>query len=404
MLARRQADGVASIVVAIGVALFHVANLAMTDEVGTPGSCLAVCRTEDQFGSGKRCKRHRHVLTVDLLELGVGMDAGDDCAAEIARRLQAFLESGEPVKRAQLVDEEPAFEVLGARHRHQRIHRRIEPQREQLRAHAHVDVARGDEDHRATFLGVSAFVFMGALLDPVADRKAAPGSGQELQRLGVHVEHCPDRFRHARGFRSSQGIGDRASHHGVDPREISGHQFAGKRSIGAPPFGHQLEAELDEQGTRRDDPELRLPAPVMGYEGFRCRPEFTFGAAFVEEAPLRTARVERVQNDVPVGLVEVFDESAGEVEDDAALSLGAGFGNHVRHGDCLAHAGGPDEHGVALFEPPGIDNRRKMRGPVWKCRGQFLGRTQMPFPTHGARKLSGALALVVPAQLIDQFR
>ena len=190
----------------------------------------------------------------------------------------------------------------------------------------------------------------------------------------------------------------------MDPREISGHQFAGKRGIGAPPFGHQLEAEFDEQGTRRDDPELRLPAPVMGYEGFRCRPEFTFGAAFVEEAPLRTARVERVQNDVPVGLVEVFDKSAGEVEDDAALSLGAGFGNHVRHGDCLAHAGGPDEHGVALFEPPGINNRRKMRGPVWKCRRQFLGRTQMPFPTHGARKLTGALALVVPAQLIDQFR
>ena len=94
MLARRQADGVAGIVVAIGVAFFHVANLAMADEVGTPGGGLAVCRTEDQFGPGKRCKRHRHVLTVDLLELGIGMDAGDDCAAKIARRLQAFLESG----------------------------------------------------------------------------------------------------------------------------------------------------------------------------------------------------------------------------------------------------------------------------------------------------------------------
>ncbi len=246
MLARRQADGVASIVVAIGVALFHVANLAMADEVGTPGGRLAVCRTEDQFGPGKRCKRHRHVLTVDLLELGVGMDAGDDCAAEIARRLQAFFESGEPVKRTQLVDEEPAFEVLGAGHRHQRIHCCIEPQREQLRAHAHVDVARRDEDHRATSFGVSALVVMSALLDPVADRKAAPGSGQELQRLGIHVEHCPDRFRHARGFRSSQGISDRASHHGVDPREISGHQFAGKRSIGAPSFSDQFEAELDE--------------------------------------------------------------------------------------------------------------------------------------------------------------
>lgn len=46
MLARRQADGVAGIVVAVGVAFFHVANLALTDEVGTPGGGLAVCRIE----------------------------------------------------------------------------------------------------------------------------------------------------------------------------------------------------------------------------------------------------------------------------------------------------------------------------------------------------------------------
>jgi hypothetical protein len=119
---------------------------------------------------------------------------------------------------------------------------------------------------------------------------------------------------------------------------------------------------------------------------------------------LRTARIERVQNDVAIGLIEVFDESAGQVEDDAALSLGAGFGNHVRHGDGLAHAGGADEHRVALFEPPGIDNRRKMRGPVWKCRGQFPAANTDAISNPCARiELTGALAPVVPAQLIDQF-
>src|SRR3546814_473772 len=86
----RQADGVASIVITIAVPFFHVADLAMTDEVGTPGCRFPVRSGEDQLAARERRQGHRHVLAVDLLELGKGMDASDDRAAKVASGLQAL--------------------------------------------------------------------------------------------------------------------------------------------------------------------------------------------------------------------------------------------------------------------------------------------------------------------------
>ena len=64
----------------------------MADDIGTPGGGLAICCAKDQLGAGKRGQGHRHVLTVDILELGKGMNPGDDRAPEIARGLEALFE------------------------------------------------------------------------------------------------------------------------------------------------------------------------------------------------------------------------------------------------------------------------------------------------------------------------
>src|SRR5690606_10450610 len=101
--------------------------------------------------------------------------------------------------------------------------------------------------------------------------------------------------------------------------EIGGHQLARERLVRAPALGHQLEAEFDEQGARGYHPELRLAAPVVRHQGFGGGPELALAAALVEQAPGRAPGVERVEDDVAAGVVEVLDERAGEIEDDAAL-------------------------------------------------------------------------------------
>jgi hypothetical protein len=92
----------------------------------------------------------------------------------------------------------------------------------------------------------------------------------------------------------------------------------------------------------------------VGHEGVRGGPELAFGAAFVEQAPLRAARIERVQNDVAMGLMEVLDERRRSDRRQRSAGPWLGFRDHVRHGDGLAHTGRANEHRVALFEPPGI--------------------------------------------------
>ena len=50
------------------------------------------------------------------------------------------------------------------------------------------------------------------------------------------------------------------------------------------------------------------------------RMEFSTRSAVVEYAPRRTTLIERVEDDVALGLIEGLDKSAGEVENYRALS------------------------------------------------------------------------------------
>ena len=130
---------------------------------------------------------------------------------------------------AQFVDQEPEPDVPRALARHQRIDRGIEPQREQLREHAHVDVAGRQEQDRAR---------SSCPIDPLADRKGLPVFGQHLERLGIDIEHCTHRFRHARRARRADGTGHGIFDETVQIGEIGVHEFVGQRGVGAPPcFG-----------------------------------------------------------------------------------------------------------------------------------------------------------------------
>lgn len=152
---------------------------------------------EDQAAACDRCRLvepegpvgqgHRHVLAVDLLELGKGMDARDDRSSEIACGLEPFFQRWQPVQCSQFVDQEPDSEIRCALHGHQRVHRGVEPQGEQLRTDRHVDVARGQEQDRSR---------SGYASGPVPHREARAIVGQQLERLGIGVEHGPDRLRH----------------------------------------------------------------------------------------------------------------------------------------------------------------------------------------------------------------
>ena len=59
--------------------------------------------------------------------------------------------------------------------------------------------------------------------------------------------------------------------------------------------------------------------------------ELGFGRAVVEQRPGGAPRIARVENDVGLGIVEGFDESARQIEDDGAVLPAAHFGDQLAH-------------------------------------------------------------------------
>ena len=61
-------------------------------------------------------------------------------------------------------------------------------------------------------------------------------------------------------------------------------------------------------------------AAIMRHKRFRGGMELGAGGAVIEDAPRWTAGIERVQDDIAIGLVEGLDKGAGEIKNDRALS------------------------------------------------------------------------------------
>ena len=113
----------------------------MADEVRAPGGGLAVGRGEHQLGTGEGGQRHRHVVAVGLLELGISVDPDDDRTAIVAGGLETLLQRRQAMESAQFVEQKPKLQIRGARPRHERVHGRVHPDREQPGGHRHVDIA-----------------------------------------------------------------------------------------------------------------------------------------------------------------------------------------------------------------------------------------------------------------------
>ena len=382
-----QTDGVAGIVVAVAVAFLHVAHLAMPDEVGAPGCRLPVGGGENEFASSQRGQGHRHVLAVDLLELGKGMDAGNDRAAEIAGGLEPFFQRGKAVECPQFIDQEPEPQVRRALQCHQRVHGRVEPQGEQLRTDRHVDIARREEQDRSR---------SGNAAGPVPYREARAVVGQQLQRLGIGIEHGPDRLRHARCFGSGQRVGHGAAHELVDLRKIGRHQPGCERVVGGLTGTLEMQAHFDKEHASGEYPELLRAAAIVRNERFGGSVEFALAGAVMEYAPGRTAGIERVQNDVALGVVKGLDEGPGEVEDHRALPTHPGLAEELAKGHGLAGASCADQHRMALLKAPRPGHASEMSRAVKACLFGRCSACQPPFPAERGVQFAGTFRAVVP--------
>ena len=322
------------------------------------------------------------------------MDAGDERAAVIARGLHPAFERGQAVECPQLVEQKPQPQVIAGRQAHQCVDRAVEPQGEQLAADRQVDVARRDEQDRPVLRLVP---------DPLPDREARSGFGQIEQRLGVDVKHREHRMRHPRGIGRGQRSGDGVLEHGVDSGKIGGHQTFGQRLVGALTAPHQLDAHCDENRPRALDPELFGPASVVGHQRVCGVGELGRIAAFIEDAPARTTRIERMEDCVARGVEIGGDIGPGQIEHDRAMAASADLVEQVHHRHGLARAGRADEHRVGLLLAPRPGHPGEAERAIDAGRGEFLGGRQAPAPAHGLSQFARAFGLVVLLDLGNQF-
>ena len=214
--------------------------------------------------------------------------------------------------------------------------------------------------------------FRRSSLDPLADREARASRRHQLQRLGIGVEDRADRFRHARGFGRGDWIGDRALHQFVHMFEVGGHEFVGERCIGAAPFGLQPHGHFNEQQPRRLHPELFRAAAIMRYQCLGNRREFSLARRVVEQRPLRTARIHRIEDDVARGVVECFDKRARQIEHDAAHVAFAGLFKEIAKDHRLAGTSRTDQHRMALLQSERVGDTADGIGRVNARSGQGI--------------------------------
>ena len=126
----------------------------------------------------------------------------------------------------------------------------------------------------------------------------------------------------------------------------------------------KLQAHLDEQHACGVLPERLLVVGMRGDEGRGGRHEVGIVAALVEQRPRRATLVHRVEDNVGFGVVECLHEHPGKVEDDGAMPARTKLRDVAAQLRRLAGAGGADEHGMALFEPPRIGDAGDRIGNV----------------------------------------
>ena len=145
---------------------------------------------------------------------------------------------------------------------------------------------------------------------------------------------------------------------------------------------------------------------MRGNEGRCGRNEVGIVAAFVEQRPRRATLVHRVENDVGFWVVERLHEHAGQVKDDRAMTARAKLRDVAAQLGRLAGAGGADEHGMALFEPPRIgdagDRVWNVDAPVDPIEDRSLGDEFGDVRRIVFGALGAELASVVAADSFDE--
>ena len=329
------------------------------------------------------------------------MHAQHECSAKAARGLQPMLDGGETVEGMDLVEQIPHPQIACAGHPHQRVDGQIHPQCEQGPVEGKVGVGRGDEQDRTRH---------GIFLHPAPDREgrrpARNRIGQKADGLRIGVEDGPDGFGHARSFHRRQRPRDGVGQPAVDRLEVGFHQMMGDRAVGGFTAGRQLDAHFHEERARCHRPEGFGIAAIAGDQRGGGRNVVGVVLAIVENRPRRTALIHRIEDVIAAFLVEGLHEGAGQVEHHTPLTALACFGNKVAQLGGFARTGGPDQHGVGLFEPPGIGDPSHGVGHM-QTKGHALGDWQFSHlgKVHGRMALGQflrELCVVVGADFADQ--
>ena len=306
--------------------------------------CVAIGGGQNELGARQRREVLRAFLAVGLRQFGEGMDAENEGSAESPCGLQAVLDCRQAVQRMDLVEEEPGAQRARARQAHQRVHCQVHPEREQCAVEDEFVVRGGDEQDAARLVIVA---------DPRLNRKGLLALRQEAQRLGIGVEHGPDRLCHLGRFGRSQGIGDGVFEHLVDLLEVRHHQPAGERLVGRLAILDELDAGLDKQRARSEHPERLGPAAIGRKQGCGDTGKIGMVLRLAEHRPGRATLIHRVEDHVGLGIVERLDVGTGEVEDDGAIAAHTHLGNQRAHLGGLAGPGRANHHRVRLFGTPG---------------------------------------------------
>ena len=158
----------------------------------------------------------------------------------------------------------------------------------------------------------------------------------------------------------------------MDGLEVGLHQMVRDRPVRGLSADGKLDAHFHEQRARGHCPERLGVAAIAGNERGGGRDVVGVILAIVEDRPGRAALIHRIEDVIGGGAIEGFDEGAGQVEYDAALSPLARLHDKVPQLRGLARTCGPDQHRVGLFEAPGIEypgNRVRHMEPE-RCAGR----------------------------------